>query len=81
MFTYQRGYRDKIQAVILDWSGTTVDYGCVAPAKVFIAVFAEQGVGHHPERGACPHRGFKRDHIRAITHMPRVAQCWQEVLP
>ena len=40
MFTYHRSYRGKLQAVILDWSGTTVDYGCVAPAKVFVDVFA-----------------------------------------
>ena len=25
----------KIEAVIFDWAGTTVDYGCFAPVQVF----------------------------------------------
>jgi phosphonoacetaldehyde hydrolase len=79
MFTYQRCYRGKLQAVILDWSGTTVDYGCMAPAKVFVDVFAEHGVAITLREARAPMGTFKRDHIRAITRMPRVAQCWQQV--
>jgi phosphonoacetaldehyde hydrolase len=79
MFTYQRCYRGKLQAVILDWSGTTVDYGCVAPAKVFIEVFAEQGVDITLSEARTPMGTFKRDHIRAITRMSRVAEHWQQV--
>ena len=30
---------NKIEAVIFDWAGTTVDYGCFAPVEVFIKVF------------------------------------------
>jgi len=26
-FTYERRYRGTIQAVLLDWAGTTMDYG------------------------------------------------------
>ena len=37
-FTYERRYRGKIQAVLLDWAGTTMDYGCMAPAVVFVEV-------------------------------------------
>ena len=29
----------KIEAVIFDWAGTTVDYGCFAPLEVFIKIF------------------------------------------
>jgi len=29
----------KLQAVIFDWAGTTVDYGCFAPVTVFVEVF------------------------------------------
>jgi phosphonoacetaldehyde hydrolase len=74
MFTYHRCYRGKLQAVILDWSGTTVDYGCVAPAKVFVDVFAEQGVDITLSEARAPMGIFKRDHIRAITRMPRIAR-------
>ena len=38
-FVYNRSYRGPLKAVILDWAGTTMDYGCYAPAVVFIEVF------------------------------------------
>ncbi len=30
-YTYARRYRGPLKAVILDWAGTTLDYGCYAP--------------------------------------------------
>ena len=30
-----------IEAVIFDWAGTTVDYGCFAPVQAFIEAFKE----------------------------------------
>ena len=33
-FSYQRTYRGPIEAVLLDWAGTTMDFGCMAPAVV-----------------------------------------------
>ena len=33
-----------IEAVIFDWAGTTVDYGCFAPVKAFMEAFAHHGV-------------------------------------
>ena len=35
-FYFQRTYRGPLQAVLLDWAGTTMDYGCFAPAVVFV---------------------------------------------
>jgi len=29
----------KIEAVIFDWAGTTVDYGCFAPVQAFYGGF------------------------------------------
>ncbi len=43
-FTYQRQYRGKIEAVLLDWAGTTMDYGCMAPAVVFVEVYVRGGL-------------------------------------
>ncbi len=34
-FTYNRAYRGPIKMVVLDWAGTTMDFGCMAPAVVF----------------------------------------------
>jgi phosphonoacetaldehyde hydrolase len=32
-------YSGPVQAVVLDWAGTAVDYGCMGPAAVFVDVF------------------------------------------
>lgn len=34
----------KIQAVIFDWAGTTIDYGCFAPVEAFITSFKMSGI-------------------------------------
>jgi phosphonoacetaldehyde hydrolase len=31
-FVYRRSYRSPVELVVLDWAGTTMDYGCYAPA-------------------------------------------------
>lgn len=38
-----------IEAVIFDWAGTTVDYGCFAPVQVFTEVFTNAGVAPTPQ--------------------------------
>ncbi|MCU0512130.1 MAG: phosphonoacetaldehyde hydrolase [Anaerolineae bacterium] len=68
---------DYFQAVILDWAGTTVDYGCLAPAQVFIAGFAAHGVRITMDEARAPMGRYKRDHIAAILAQPAVAQRWQ----
>jgi phosphonoacetaldehyde hydrolase len=78
-FYFRRAYRGPIKAVILDWAGTTVDYGCCAPAKVFMQVFAEHGVDITVEQARAPMGLLKRDHIRQITQMAPVAAQWQTV--
>ena len=40
----RKPYRDRLQAVILDWAGTTVDHGSVAPIRVLQKIFADQGI-------------------------------------
>ena len=32
------------KAVIFDWAGTTVDYGCFAPVQAFVEVFCHFGI-------------------------------------
>ena len=43
-YSYRRTYRGPIQAALLDWAGTTMDFGCMAPAVVFVKVFERAGV-------------------------------------
>lgn len=77
-FTYAREYRGPIQAVILDWAGTTQDFGVFAPAVVFVDVFERWGVPITIDEARVPMGLFKLDHIREITRMPAVAARWRE---
>lgn len=68
----------EFQAVLFDWAGTTVDYGSRAPARVFIEVFRNRGIDITEKEARGPMGLAKRDHIAAITDMPRVNQQWQQ---
>jgi phosphonoacetaldehyde hydrolase len=66
-----------IQAVILDWAGTTVDHGSIAPVMAFIETFRLHDVEISVEEARAPMGMHKCDHLRAITRMPLVAALWQ----
>jgi phosphonoacetaldehyde hydrolase len=64
-------------AVILDWAGTTVDYGSCGPAAAFQQIFASRGVTLTVAEAREPMGRAKRDHIAAVSRMPRVAAAWR----
>lgn len=66
-----------LKAVILDWAGTTVDFGSLAPARTLQKVFALLGTPlAEPE--ARRDMGLpKKDHIRAIVSLTRIREAWQ----
>lgn len=70
---------NKIEAVIFDWAGTTVDYGCFAPVEVFLEVFRNRNVAITLEEARGPMGMLKIDHIRALTQVPRIADAWKKV--
>ena len=74
--TYTRRYTGPLQAVVLDWAGTTVDHGCMAPAETFIAAFAAYGVEISVAQAREPMGMPKWNHIQAITQMPPIAAAW-----
>jgi phosphonoacetaldehyde hydrolase len=74
---FKRIYRGPVKAVILDWAGTTVDFGCMAPAMVFMDVFKEAGIEITVEEARLPMGLNKKDHIRTIGTMPRVGEAWK----
>lgn len=78
-FQLHRSYRGPLQAVILDWAGTTVDFGCFAPASVFVRVFADCGIEISMREAREPMGLHKRDHIRIVSQMERVAAVWADV--
>lgn len=75
-FTYQRRYRGPLRAAILDWAGTTMDHGCMAPAVVFRDVFARQGVPISMEEARAPMGAHKRVHIQQIAAQAPVRERW-----
>jgi len=77
-FTFKRIYRGPLKAVLLDWAGTTMDYGCYAPAVVFVDVFKRKGVEISMEEAREPMGAHKQVHIRQITKNENVSQRWQK---
>jgi phosphonoacetaldehyde hydrolase len=69
----------KIQAVVLDWAGTTIDYGSRAPAEVFVEVFRRQGIEVSDREAREPMGMAKREHIQAMMRQPRIADRWEAV--
>ena len=65
-----------IKAVVFDWAGTTVDFGCVAPVDALIEAFAGEGVVIAPAEARADMGRAKRDHVRALMAMPRIAAEW-----
>jgi phosphonoacetaldehyde hydrolase len=69
-------HADRLKAVILDWAGTTVDYGSLAPVRTLQQVFACADLPL-AEAEARQDMGLpKKDHIRAILSLPRVRTEW-----
>jgi phosphonoacetaldehyde hydrolase len=68
----------RLRAVILDWAGTTVDYGSRAPVEVFVEIFRQRGVAITQAEAREPMGRSKREHIAAILAMPRVAVLWRQ---
>lgn len=67
-----------IEAVIFDWAGTTVDYGCFAPVQAFMEAFGHFGIEVTMEETRRPMGMLKIDHIRAMLKMDRIAKLWEE---
>lgn len=67
----------RIECVIFDWAGTTVDYGCFAPVAAFVESFEAIGVPVTPEETRRFMGLTKVEEIRALFGLPRVAEAFQ----
>src|ERR1035437_11201282 len=77
-FSYKRNYKGLIEAVLLDWAGTTMDFGCMAPARVFVEVFKRKNVPITIEEARAPMGAHKRVHIQRISELESVNARWQQ---
>ena len=69
---------NKIEGIIFDWAGTTVDFGCFAPVNVFLEIFKEAGIEVTMEEARIPMGMLKWDHIKAMLEMERISFLWKE---
>jgi len=75
----KKRYKGKVQAVILDWSGTTADAYVVAPAVVFVEVFKRQKVEISMIEARGP-MGLRKDlHIKALTEVDEIKERWKKI--
>ena len=78
-FVYERSYRGKVKALVLDWSGTVADAYVLAPAVVFFEVFKKHGVDISMFEARGP-MGLRKDlHIKALTETPEIRHRWKEI--
>jgi phosphonoacetaldehyde hydrolase len=67
----------RLQAAILDWAGTVVDFGSFAPTRIFVEAFASFGIELSLEEARGPMGVSKRDHIRTLCNQPTISERFQ----
>jgi phosphonoacetaldehyde hydrolase len=63
----------RVEAAILDWAGTVIDFGSFAPTQIFVEAFAALGIPLTLEEARGPMGMGKWDHIRALCNEPAIA--------
>jgi phosphonoacetaldehyde hydrolase len=69
---------NRVKLVVLDWAGTTVDHGSMAPVAPFVGAFAAQGVAITPAEVRAPMGLARKDHLRALLRDPDIARRWRQ---
>ncbi|HWA63858.1 MAG TPA: phosphonoacetaldehyde hydrolase [Caulobacteraceae bacterium] len=65
-----------VKAVVFDWAGTMVDFGCTAPVRALTAVFEAEGAPISTAEARADMGKAKLDHLRALLAEPGVAARW-----
>ena len=68
----------QIKAVVFDWAGTMVDFGCRAPVEALVAAFAAEGVTLSDAAARREMGMAKRAHVAAILANPEVVEAWAQ---
>ena len=66
-----------IQLVVLDWAGTTVDFGCFGPVSSFRQALERHGVSPTDDQVRGPMGTAKKDHLRALLEIPELSEEWR----
>lgn len=78
-YRFERRYTGSVQAVIMDWAGTTVDFGSMAPIRAFQRLFAGESIEVTLAECRAPMGSEKREHIRQMLAMPRIGKAWIQI--
>jgi phosphonoacetaldehyde hydrolase len=68
-----------VEALILDWAGTTIDFGSLAPVFAFMELFKQEGIAVSQAEAREPMGTEKSEHIRRMLANPRIADAWLAV--
>ena len=69
-------YNGPLKAVVFDWAGTVVDFGCFGPVLAFQEVFRSRFIEVSTEEVRV-HMGMdKMEHLMTISAMPRIRKLW-----
>jgi phosphonoacetaldehyde hydrolase len=71
-------HADRLKCLVLDWAGTTVDFGSLAPARTLQQLFGRVSIALSEQETRKDMGLPKKEHIRGILSMPRVRQAWQQ---
>jgi phosphonoacetaldehyde hydrolase len=75
----QTVHATKLKGLVLDWAGTTVDFGSLAPARTIDQLFTRWQVALTEEE-IRQYMGLpKIEHIRNILALPRVSGEWEQL--
>jgi len=66
----------KIKTIILDWAGTTVDFGSFAPVEAFMSAFAQYELYPTADETRAPMGLAKRTHVKMMLEGERLANEW-----
>lgn len=65
-----------VKAVIFDWAGTMVDFGCMAPVNALRDVFASEGMPITEAEARADMGKAKYDHVTALLSEPGIVARW-----
>src|SRR6202020_540712 len=68
--------KNSLRAIMLDWAGTTVDHGSMAPVLALQTLFSRHGINLSSQDARRDMGLLKRDHIHAILALPNIRAEW-----
>lgn len=72
-------YQGPVQAIVLDWAGTTIDFGSLAPVQAFMTLFKQEGISVTAAQAREPMGTEKREHITRMLSNTQIAAQWLEI--